>query len=101
MTVVTSEISEFRELEVQGWEWEAGKISQGLRAHGDAAEDVASVPTPTWGGSQLPLSPVPGDGIPSSGLHKHYTYIDHVWTCRHTHTHKIKMKIIFREPQVF
>jgi hypothetical protein len=38
------------------------------------------------------LTPVPGDPMPSSGLHRQCTYAVHSRTCRqNTHTYKIKI----------
>lgn len=42
----------------------AGNTAQWLEAHATLAEN----PEPTWGGSQLSLTPVPDEPAPSSGI---------------------------------
>lgn len=61
-----------------------GEMVLCFRALAVLARGPIQFPAPILGSSQPPGAPVPGDIIPSSGLHgHHYT--------RHTHKHKQKM----------
>lgn len=57
----------------------------------DLAEGQSSIPSTHIGSSQLPLTLVPGDLLPISGLHKHCICM---LACTHLQTHNLKIKFL-------
>lgn len=65
----------------------AGEIAQGLRVIAVLAEDMGSVPNNMLGSSQLPMTLVLRDTVPSAGLCRHLIDTSvHINT--HTHTQR-------------
>lgn len=68
-------------------------MAQQLEALSAPTEDLGSllsthVPTHT----QPPVTPIPEDQLPPSGLHGYFTHMMHIGTGRHLHiTHKSKL----------
>lgn len=56
----------------------------------DLAEGQSSIPSTHIGSSQLPLTLVPGDLLPISGLHRHCICM---LACTHLQTHNLKIKV--------
>lgn len=63
------------------------EMTQGLRAHPALEEGPNSFPSTHIRCSQLPVTLVPGDPTPSSGLHGSCCTYVHKLECRHTLTH--------------
>lgn len=56
----------------------------------DLIEGQSSIPSTHIGSSQLPLTLVPGDLLPISGLHRHCI---RMLVCAHSQTHNLKIKV--------
>lgn len=64
-----------------------GKSLPGLRDLATLSEDPGSVLQHPHGNLQLPIIPVPGTVMPSSGLHGHCIHVVHIHIYRQTCIH--------------
>lgn len=67
-----------------------GDMASWLGTCTDLTEGQSSIPSTHIGSSQLPLTLVPGDLLPISGLHRHCI---RMLACAHSQTHNLKIKV--------
>lgn len=70
-----------------------GDIAPWLGTCTDLAEGQSSIPSTHLGSSQLPLTLVPGDLVPISGLHRRCIHCIHMLACAHSQIHHLKIKV--------